>query len=433
VTIQFFQDRLGFEPVHHLVKVIRNHYPILKEFIPKNISVKLIDNDFNISSLMYSAYNQLFKEIIKRECRDTKKMNLKIDLNYYIFSIIDEFICQGTTQRLTQMKKLDVVQVLKFAQKWEIEELSLICQHILKAFLSAESAVPMLLEAHLNGWSKLKEECCQFINHFRWGVQLSAPAGDQLACEFTEFTDNGLDLFDKIKAYITRLVCRRKVSEEAAFAKIVKSCPRLDCLDLSLSYSLPPAFKEVPKMLPELDLSSCAWLNEESLKSICQSCQNLKSLVLTSNTQLSFEVWGTFRKLIHLRYLILDRCNQIGDEEIKLILQACPGLNTLSLDECRHITDAGFILIPRYAARIVSLNLSRCGISDEGLIEMISHMINLTQLNLTRCDHLTERGIQEAVRLASSLREVNLTKCNIPPKMVSEIRSKRPSLKIIFD
>src|SRR6202034_4523332 len=110
----------------------------------------------------------------------------------------------------------------------------------------------------------------------------------------------------------------------------------------------------------------------------------------------------------------LTRCGQIGDEDIQLILQASDKLIILSLEECRGITDAGFYQIPKYNPRFTSLNLAITAISDQPLIELANQCSDLTTLDLTRCENITEKGVFELIRAARRLRELIIKDCDIP-------------------
>ena len=201
---------------------------------------------------------------------------------------------------------------------------------------------------------------------------------------------------------MTDLVFGQDLAEEEQFSKAIKLCPKMVCLDIGHSDAYTDQMKEIPRLLPELSAPACPWLNDSALTALVKTCPNLRKLILTSDSKIGAEGWAALKHLVLLRELDVTRCGQIGDEELKLILEACSGLVSLEMEDCRGVSDKGFFEIPKLNPRLTHLNLARCNINDAGLVELLNKSRSLNYLNLTRCERLTERSIKEIDVLAPS-------------------------------
>lgn len=360
------------------------------------------------------------------------KMLFKLpDASSQYFDTIDSYICKGVTDEVYRKEKETVVQVLKQSLHWELHELAEACETFLKRYINRPNMVEMLLEAHQKGWQRLRQGCFEYINELKMGARFHPREKDRLAFEFLEFNDATLDLFEKLRPYVTDLIIGQDLAEEEPFVKVIKMCPKLVCLDLGHSRGYTDGMKEIPRLLPELALPACPWLEDEPLAALIQTCPNVRKLILTSDSRIGPQGWGKLQKLVQLRELDVTRCGQIGDEELKMILEACNGLVSLSMEDCRGVTEKGFFEIPKLNPRLTHLNLARCNINDEGLVELTAKCGKLVYLNLTRCERLTERGILALIGAAPALRTLDLTHCNIPSKVVDELQRRRPYIALV--
>jgi hypothetical protein len=432
VTEEFFQDRLMMEAAQKVSQSIREHYPALNLYLPLNLTLKLANKDITANSLLYSSSSEYLRERIRRECRDMKrKIFFLNDLSFEIFEPIHQFITRGETSDLYRFERKDLIKILNIAMLWELEELSTACQNQIKNYITRENMFEVVIKAHLKRRGVLRNACFDYINSYKLGFRLENRGLEALTFEFIDFNENSKEAFEKLREFITHLVCSGKLTEEEDFAKVVVGCPYLICLDISRSRSFSEHFKSIPESLQELEAGACQWMNDEALKALITQCPNLTRFVLTSDVSITFEGWGSLNKLEQLHVLDLTRCSQVRDEELLIILQAAKDLVNLSLEECRAITDIGFLDLPNYNSQFTHLNLARTAISDQPLIELASKCPELITLNLTRCDNITSIGAIEFVRNAPKLKELNLTSCDISRITLKEIGKIRPFLKII--
>lgn len=429
---QFFQDHLLMEFAQRLAKVFREHPSSVKAHLPLNITIKLKDKDIPINTLFYGSSSEYLHGLIRLECRDRRAKNLYLkDYTYDFFSVVDEYIQQGNLDSVYVKDKDTVVKILELALIWDLQELSQACQVFLKKWISRDNIFETLLTAHKKGWYSLRSDCFEYVNFLSLDMRFVDSPPERLAFEFLRFTESSMEVFNKFRHYITDLIFSGTTTDDEQFSKTVNKCPHLICLDISYSKSFTDFLKDIPSNLEELVLSACNWLNNEKFTFLMQICPNLTKLVLQSIVELNFEAWGVFQKMPKLRTLDLTRCSQIGNEDIRLILQASETLISLTLEECRGITDIGFFEIPKLGQKMTALNLARTNISDQPLIEIGNQCPDLNYLDLTRCEKITEKGLLETVRAARNLRELNISLCDIPNTAIAKIKAMRPYLKLI--
>lgn len=432
ITQQFFQDKLLMPIAQKLANVLRKHYALISQFLPRNLTLKLEDRELSFNSLLLSSGSEVLREIVRRECRDKRKTSLNMGtISYSIFEVIEEFLTTGTYLELVRKDKKQIIKILKLAMEWDLEELSKGCQEHLIGYVDKENVFKTLLKAHEKKRVYLRAGCFDFLNRLNHGYRMEGKDAEELGFEFIDFNENSLDAFNLVKDFVTTLIARKKVSEDPQFASILKECPHLKGLTLSESVSLADTLDEIPKTLQELDLSLCDWLTSSTLDKMVHLCPNLTHLTLISDTKIDFDGWAHLKKLPLLRALNLTRCSQIGDNELSAILQSTPELVILNLEECKGISDHGFYELPNLNKNFIALNFSRTEISDQPLIELALKCDSLSLLNVTRCEKLTSVGIAEVARHAKLLKEFIITLCDVSKQTLASIKQSRPFLKII--
>lgn len=434
VTEQFFQDRLMMDFAQRVAKMLREHNSALEEFIPKNLTIKLKETDVQINSLLFGSASEFLREMVRRECRDRKRTVLQLkEISYQRFELVEEYVNTGLTLELVRKEKGMVVKILNLAMQWELDDLSIACQDMLKNYLTSENVFDTMIRAHVKRRLHLRAACYDFVNQYKLGYRFEDRGPDYMAFEFLEFTENSWEAFEKVRPYITHLICGGRTTEEADFVKALHACPKLLCLDISRSATFSDYLLEIPSTLEELEASSCPWMNNANLTRLLEVCVQLSRLSLVSDVDITAEGWSALQKLERLRNLDLTRCSQVGDDELRLLLQACKGLIILSLEECRRLSDGGFIDIPKYNPGLTVLNLARTQISDLPLIDIATNSRFLNKINISRCEFITEGGVLELLRNARELREVNIVHCDISKEGVAALRKRFPYVKIISE
>lgn len=432
MTEAFYQDKLMMEFASKIGKVIRLHYNNLKKIIPRNITLKLKDRDLTINGLLYGSASEFIREMLRRECRDKKKKILHLDkIEFAIMSPIDYYLNTGSDFELIHNEKAEVIKVLNLTLLWELDELADACQNVLKKYITRENLFETLLKSHKKGRRSLLQSCYDFANELKLGYRLEDRGSDYIAFEFLDFNENSYEAFNALREEITHLIFGGKTTEEADFVKVIEQCPKLISLDIGRASSFTVYMREIPTNLKELDLSSSLWIDDEKLLFFIERCPLLNSLRLVSDVKLGLESWGGLQNLPELHRLDLTRCAQLGNADLSLILQACPTLTVLILEDCRNIDDEGFFELTKYEQSFTILNLKHCKISELPLIELATHSDVLYSLNLSRCEFLTDKALYELVKNVRTLKEVDISHCDISEGTIKDVRTLKPYLKLL--
>ncbi len=104
----------------------------------------------------------------------------------------------------------------------------------------------------------------------------------------------------------------------------------------------------------------------------------------------------------HLKALAFDKSIQskVSNEDVKLLLAACPNLSVLDLSECKQIGEKSFIESLGYSVSqgklkgLLWLNLNGCeSLNDNGLRCIIANLKTLKVLTLVGCEGISGQGL----------------------------------------
>ena len=244
---QFFQDQLMIEFAYRLAVVFRRHPGVAAAYLPNNIIIKLQDADLSVNTLMYGSSSHYLKDLIRLECRD--RMSDSIHLNtvpFDVFEPIHEYIMKGYSDSLSTISQTAGEQVLKLAQLWDLKDFVLECQKALKKWIHQDNVLDILLMSHKEGWLLLRASCYEFLNDLQLDVRLWDSPSETLKFEFLRFSENSLDIFQRLKMVITHLVFGGKTSEQPEFSQVVAICPGLIGLDLSYTDHFSDFLYDIP-------------------------------------------------------------------------------------------------------------------------------------------------------------------------------------------
>lgn len=432
MTEQFFQDKLLVDLAREAAEAMREHFHILEPLIPNNLTIVYNGHEVPANSLMWGAACEHFRTLIRQECRDKGSTKMEItDISPEIFSRIQQYIETGKVSGMWRLEPHDVIDVLRKASEWGLEGLMLLCEEDLTHYVSRSNVLETLLMAHEEEWNLLKDTCIEFINGLHVGVRFDNSRPMQLAFEFLNFDVDAMEIFDRIKFHVTRLICSGNLSEQPEFSEVIQLCPKMVCLDISRSEAFSDRLQDIPSSLEQLDVSRCAWLTHKTLKKLALVCPNLTRIHLASNVQLNYSAWSNLKDFARLQELDIANCNQMTNEDFRIVLQACRSITHLSIRGCTGLSDDAFLEIGKHLTKLTDADFSRCRISDSGLVDVITRCRQLVTLDLSRCPDLTDKGITDAVRNASNLKTINISQCNISKISVKNIRTLRPFLEVI--
>lgn len=434
-TVQIYHDQLPFEFCMRAVKAMRKHYSVLSPWIPRNITLKLKDKDLALNSLMLASTSDFFKHILQTECLEKHKTTLELSkISYEHFQPVEAYIQSGVAADLWKKRPQELMALLAYVKAWGIEELIQACEEVLGRYLTRDNVFEMLLKTHLEGWYHLKQCSISFINSLDLGFKLFLPSNEKLGAEFQSFSEATLERFQQLSQYMTDIACHGDLIDQSGFIRILKLCPNLLFLDISHTPFFSQNFYELPKELSGINLSECPWTSAESLKHFSQICPHLQKVMLCHNMHLNFSAWGELIKFKGLMSLDISNCRQLENGELAIILNGCGGaLREFAMANCTKINYKGFYELAMHAKRVANLNLSYCNVTDASLVDIATHCLELTKVNLSHCTQLSEKGILALVKNAFLLDSLDITHCRVTTETINELRKIKPSLAINSD
>lgn len=433
LTRQAFDRRLEIQHIKQVQTKIHEHILLLDSYLPLDMILGVGGDEFHVNSLLFIAASPFFQDLIRHQLYDKKTNFLGLNgVSLTVFKAVLEFVQTGGVPDLWKNNEVELRDIHLQADRFGLIELGNSCEEVLKRYINHESVMPMLIQAHHDGWGLLRASCYQYINGLFYGVKFHDSNLESLVFEFLEFKERSLEIFDKIKDLITHLIVSGTLTEEEVFSAVIKNCKRLIQLNLSASNIFSEKIFDAPDNLAELDISSCNWLDEACLNRFFLKFTHLRALNLKDNNQLGFNAFGTLSKAKHLTDLNISRNFGIHDEEFKLIVQSCSQLTGLDCSECKKVEDKGFYELARNLTHLQILNLENCQISDGILIEIAVKLNFLESINLTSCKRLSDRGVMEFVKQSRSLKTLNINNIHLRHETISEIKRLKPYLDLII-
>lgn len=436
-TTLFFEERLPFEIAIKIAKTIQKHFSVLQRAIPCDLQIETKKEINAGNSFLIACQSEVLHDLMRHFKGKNKKIITLKDAPSEMSSMIIECAHTGSLQNIWKLSKEDLIDVLRQATLLKFRALMDIIQETLKRYITSNNVIEMLLMAHKESWEILREACFTFINSKHLGIHLGIPPATietqthYLVCEFTTFSDRALEIFEKIRHWITHLVCGGRLINEPLFGQILQRIPKLRSLDIGRSQDYSEYLIEVPNTLQELNLSQSPWLNQNYLKKIIGFFPKLQSLIISSNPQLTFASWMELQHLKELANLNISNCHQIKDEDFSLILKACEHLTDLNLEGCNNLTDRAFFELSRFSTHLLTLNVSKTDISDGILLEIAMRCSQLQSLFLARCTQITDTGLMRAIKQFSNLKVLDLQKSSISKEGLQKIQSYKPYLKVV--
>lgn len=431
ITKQTYDNKLAQDIVDRIGRATQKHYNVLMPFLPNNITLKLSDVEIPASGIMLSAASSYLSKLMLKECRD-KKSNILV-LNKVTskeFAPVLNYINMESTEDILTMGQDDLINIIKISIYWDIQPLSSLTQKLLAKYLTDENIVDMTFRARNEHWLLFARHCADYLNNRNLGFLIEIPSLERLVFEFLGFKEDTIKNFNIFKPLITDIAVKGSLSEDSNFGAALKQCPKLIGVSLNKTKAFTSQLVELPRNLQELNLSECPWISVATLKQLHAYCPEIESLDFSNDVHLNFSVWGELAKFRQLKRLSLNKCHQIQDSDISILLISCSGLKRLSLMGCTKITEKGFLDIAKSRLRLLHLELSRCSLSDNIIVEIGSRCKVLADLDISNCDQLTEKGVLGVVRNAKMLVELNITRCHIPLPAIEEIKRIAPLLNL---
>lgn len=418
----FLEDNLPYELSEIAGKTLQT-YPSLPT--PQDLIVKLKDGESSVNSILFSMASGSFQSLAL-ETSDCVLHMPKVSKR--VFDRVREFFEKGAAVDLWRHEYAEVLDVYIFAIEWDIAELERESASVLKRYLTRQNFQDVLIKAMQNGWQVYYNEILRVANTYDLGVTFHEMPVAFLNIEFLDFRESAMDLFEKLKPWITHLGFFGPLNDDPRFSKILLEKPDLYGLALNEAKAYSDRLLDIPDSIEELDLAMNPWITSAYLKFFIEKCPKIRKLSLKSLVNIDFKGFGLLKTLKGLEVLDLTKCSQIKDEDVLLICQSTPDLIQLDLEGCDRLTDRALDSVSRYLTKLETLNLSRLQITDIALIDLCHKLKNLHTLNLERCGALSDKGILESVQICNSLRELNISHTAISSGAKAELKKMRPRL-----
>jgi len=203
--------------------------------------------------------------------------------------------------------------------------------------------------------------------------------------------------------------------------------------------------------LTRLDLSECAQLDDSGVSVIASQCRTLQHIFLrrcclvgdvgvqflaTYCTRLESvslcECLRVSEKSLvplfaalrgNLRYLSLVKCVWVRDASLKALARDCRKLGYLNVRGCAALSDHSLHRVFECCARLHSVDVGRCRVTDTSLITLAQHGRCLQKLGLRGCARVTDEGLRWVAEGCARLSFVNMQEC--PQVTLSAIRQLR--------
>lgn len=160
------------------------------------------------------------------------------------------------------------------------------------------------------------------------------------------------------------------------------------CVNISLNTSKAVNYPQ----LNYLDVSNCSSVDDYTLRKFIKS-------------------YGS-----RLQFFYCRRNDKVSDEGISIMVKYCPQLKEVSLNDCPRITDLTCIeLSSKLGTNLKYLSLSKCEhVTDQGLEQMSRFCFKLRYLNVRGCPGISDSGVSAIARSCGPrLRALDVGKCDI--------------------
>lgn len=436
-TKAFYLNELPFHLAKRIASTIQDHFSILSPFLyfrPSlffNMTVTNESHSLLVNSLLFGVASPYFWESFKQryyQFYDDWKVE---GVPFSLFKLIAEHIQKGKVETLWKLSHDEVLALMKQARQWILPKLVTECSTVIRRYITADNVIETLLQAHKQLFAEWKQDCYNVFNQQEWGLRCLPGHETDLRIEILDDKQETIDLLERLAPSITHLAFSRDTAESPYYEQMIEMCPKLIGADFSGSDEYIGQFDALPEHLTDLSLSNCAWLDVGDLKDVAMLFPKLKRLSLQSNSHLNYLSWGmlnTFRKLTSVN---VSYCQQLVDEDLKLIVQACPNLNELQIEECREITDNGIFDVIQYCKNLTILNMSRCdNLTDKSLIELGLKATQLRHLEIARCTKMTDEALIKFFNFCHSLKFINIQYCNFSDSVISRLKRLYPMIEI---
>lgn len=430
-TRQYLQDRIKESHVKTILLAFQEHYGALESFLPRPLTIQMGEDVFPVNPFVIGSMSSYLRSLLKRGIQEKNARTIEIpNSSLDLVQFILHYLESGSVEGLWRFERPVLLKLLELAEKWGVSGLVLECQEVLMRYINQDNVQEELIQAIKKSRWILLERCKEIFNDkFVDGRILNCGEG-VLTFEFLNYDERAFLAFDCVKNLVTHLCFKEDLILDEQFYKVMNQSPRLTGLNLSETNSWSPFFPEIPQKVHSLDLSKCAWLGDGELRLLLSLLPKISILNLSENTQITYRGFAELKNLYGLKSLSLEKCFQLENDALNLILQGAGGLTELNLHGCRKLSESSFSELGKRAPHLKKLVLSRTTITDGGLSDIAFKSQELAELELDHCLNISESGLFDCVRLAKLLEVLSIKDNRFNLKAIKDLKDQYPDLVI---
>jgi F-box/leucine-rich repeat protein 2/20 len=186
---------------------------------------------------------------------------------------------------------------------------------------------------------------------------------------------------------------------------LIEKCPNIQRINILHSRSITATTFTSNNIrfenLTEIHFDDCKNLSDRNLRVLLEKCPNLQRLNLNHAERIT---GAAFRSnnitLENLTEIHFDNCKNLSDDNLRLLLEKCPNLQRLNLDDVDKITGAAFISNNIMLENLTEIHLSFCkNLTADHLAVLIEKCPNLKRIDLRFTERITNLGIEKIANL----------------------------------
>nr|CAG8579507.1 2370_t:CDS:2 [Entrophospora candida] len=205
----------------------------------------------------------------------------------------------------------------------------------------------------------------------------------------------------------------------------------IDLKEYITSKLLCSLFPNTPNLI-KIDLYNCFNVNDKVVEVISESCRGLIELRIFGCTKVSDKSMAFLKRCRQLRELDIGYCIKVTSKGLKILIDNCPNLISLSfINSIRFEVDSLIPLGPDFK-NFEKLFLSYCNISDGFIVSIVPFLTKLRVLDLGHCLlKLTSDTVEMIVTSCPNIEELHISCSGIDEKGIKLIRKNLENLKCI--
>ena len=143
-----------------------------------------------------------------------------------------------------------------------------------------------------------------------------------------------------------------------------------------------------------IDLNGCVNITDVGVAQLADNCRDLADIYLTDCPKITDVAMKALAACVHLAYVDVAYCGDIGDAGIIPLTGSCPGLVEIDLENCRALTDASILELASWCRGLTTVNLTNCiHITDEGVAALTEGCRGIADIRLKNCAHVTDASL----------------------------------------